>query len=144
MVLLGFLVFGVVVGIAALFVIREARRLAVEPIPPTYSLDEAYDWVVEHLPDVVAATLTPDDVRRILALQVEFFERRGVARNGHSPRIDAADVVIGDVEVVGYVIERAATTGDEYLPEQVHAVVATQMEYLIAIGALRRAPDDPA
>ena len=34
--------------------------------------------------DIVAATLTPEDVRRILDFQLEFFKRKGVSSNGRS------------------------------------------------------------
>jgi len=43
--------------------------------------------------------------------------------------------------------QRSAATGEEYLPEQVHAVVETQLAYLRAIGAVGDAaqpdPEDP-
>ena len=78
----GFLVVGIVVGIAAFFVVREAGRIAKDPPPALFDVEDAYDWVVDHLPDDVAATLTPDDVRRILDFQVEFFKRKGVSANG--------------------------------------------------------------
>ena len=79
-----FLAAGIVFAIAAVFVIREAKRIAERPPPALYQFDDAVDFVVEHLPDDVAATLTADDVRRILELQVEFFTRKGVsAERGH-------------------------------------------------------------
>ena len=129
------LVVGVACAIAAWFVIREAGRMAAEPPPPVFDMDEAYDWFVEHLPDVVAATLTPDDVRRILDLQLEYFSRTGVTGNGSSshPR---GDVVIGGAETVDYILGRAAEAGESYLPEQVHAVIETQLAYLREIGAV--------
>lgn len=141
-----FLAFGVACAIAAVIVLREAKRLAVEPIPAVFSLDEAYEWVVRHLPDLVAATLTPDDVRRILAFQVEYFERRGVAKNG-SARVVPGEVIVGGAETVEYILERARATGEDYLPEQVYPVVETQLAYLRAIGAVgpaRRPRDDEA
>ena len=73
------LVIGIGFAIAAWFVVREAGRLTTEPPPVVFSLDEAYEWVVEELPDEVAATLTPGDVRRILTFQVEYFDRSGIA-----------------------------------------------------------------
>ena len=129
------LVVGVACGIAAWFVVREAGRLAVEPPPPVFDLEEAYDWVVEHVPDVVAATLTPHDVRRILDFQLEFFQRKGVAGNGSSAH-PPGDVIVGGAETVDYIVSRSAATGEEYLPEQVHAVIETQLAYLRAIGAV--------
>jgi hypothetical protein len=129
------LVVGVACAIAAWFVIREAGRMAAEPPPPVFDMDEAYDWVVEHLPDNVAATLTPDDVHRILDLQLEYFSRKGVTGNGSSAH-PPGDVVVGGAETVEYILDRAGHTGESYLPEQVHAVIQTQLAYLREIGAV--------
>jgi hypothetical protein len=131
----GFLVVGLVVAIAAALVIREAGRVAREPPPALFDLDDAHDWVVAHVPDDVAATLTSDDVRRILEFQLEYFERKGVSGNGsgsHSP----GPVVVGGAEAVAYIVERASSTGEAYLPEQVYGVLETQLSYLRSIGAI--------
>ena len=136
------LVFGVVCAIAAWFVVREAARLGAEPPPPVFDMDEAYDWVVAQLPDDVAATLTPDDVRRILDLQFEFFRGRGVMGNGSSAHAPS-DVVVNATEVVTYILARARETGDEYLPEQLYAVVETQFAYMREIGSIGGIADPP-
>ena len=142
----GFLVFGIVVAIAAVIVVREAGRMTKEPPPVLFSMDEAYDFVVENLPDIVAATLTPDDVRRILAFQWEYFRQTGVSANGSKQHPTAGVMshaaVVGGDEEVDYIMRRAAETGEEYLPEQVTAVVETQLDYLRAIGAMST-PADP-
>ncbi len=114
--------------------------MASEPAPPVFDMDEAFDWVVQHVPDDVAASLTPEDVRRILDFQLEFFQRRGVSGNGSSAH-PPGDVVVGGTETVDYILSRASATGESYLPEQVHAVIQTQIEYLRAIGAVGRAAD---
>jgi hypothetical protein len=132
---LGIVLFGVVVAVAAVIVVREAGRLAQRPPPALFDTEDAYEWVVEHLPDVVAATLTPADVRRILDFQIEFFERRGVSPNGGQGR-PAGEVVVGGPEQVAFIVERAAATGEAYLPEQVQGVMDTQLEYLRWIGAV--------
>ena len=141
-----FLVFGVVVAIAAVIVVREAGRMTKEPPPVLFSMDEAYDFVVEHLPDIVAATLTPDDVRRILAFQWEYFRQTGVSANGSEEHpnggVMSAAAVVGGEKEIDYILRRAAETGEAYLPEQVEPVVATQLEYLRAIGAMST-PADP-
>jgi hypothetical protein len=129
------LVIGLACGIAAWFVAREAGRLSAEPPPPVFDMDEAYDWVVENLPDIVAATLTPDDVRRILDFELEFLQRKGVTGNGSSQNTPG-DVVVGGSETVDYIVERSRATGEEYLPEQVYAVIETQLAYMRAIGAV--------
>jgi hypothetical protein len=134
----GLLVVGVVLALGAWIVVREAGRLAAEPPPPVFDMEEAFEWVVEQLPDDVAATLTPADVRRILDFQLEFFARKGVTGNGSGPH-PPGDVVVGGAETVDYILVRARDTGESYLPEQVHAVVETQLRYLRAIGAVGNA-----
>ncbi len=129
------LVIGIACAIAAWFVVREAGRLAAEPPPPVFDLEEAYDWVVANVPDVVAATLTPADVRRILDFQMEFFRRKGVTGNGSSAN-PPGDVVVGGAETVDYIVSRSGEAGEPYLPEQVHAVIETQLAYLREIGAI--------
>jgi hypothetical protein len=129
------LVFGIACAIAAWFVAREAARLSVEPPPPVFDVDEAFDWVVARVPDDVAATLTPEDVRRILDLQLEFFRRKGVTGNGSSSQ-PPGEVVVGAAETVDYILDRARETGEAYLPEQVYPVVETQLAYLREIGAI--------
>jgi hypothetical protein len=131
----GMLVVAVVVAIAAVLVIREAGRIAKEPPPALFDLDEAHDWVVAHVPDDVAATLTSDDVRRILELQLEYFDKKGVSGNGSGPHA-TGPVVVGGAEAVAYIVDRAAATGEAYLPEQVYGVLETQMAYLRSIGAV--------
>lgn len=139
----GFLVFGIVVAIAAVVVVREAGRMTKQPPPVLFSMDEAYDYVVDHVPDEVAATLTPHDVRRILAFQAEYFRKKGVATNGSTAHPPAL-VVVGGAETVEFILARAAETGEAYLPEQVYPVVETQLHYLRAIGAVSSPVDGPA
>jgi hypothetical protein len=140
----GLLVLGLVFAIAAWFVVREAGRLAFEPPPVVFSLDEAYEWVVEELPDEVAATLTPEDVRRIIDFQVEYFDRAGVAANGSNGSAPGSEApaIVGAAEVVDYVLARAAERGDPYIPEQVYPVVEILLAYLAATGAVST-PADP-
>jgi hypothetical protein len=142
----GFLAVGLVVAIAAFFVTREATRIARRPPPALFHLDDAVAWVVAHVPDDVAATLTSHDVLRILEFQVDFFKRKGVSSNG-STAYPPGPVVIGGSETVDYILERCAATGEAYLPEQVYGVIETQMSYLRAIGAVGpaapAADDDP-
>jgi hypothetical protein len=136
-----FLVVGLVVAIAAVFVIREAGRIAEDPPAALFDPDDAFDWVVEHLPDDVAATLTADDVRVILDLQLEFFQRKGVAANGSKPRL-TGPVVVGGAEQVSYILDRSAGAGETFVPEQIYAVVETQLSYLRAIGAIGPPADE--
>lgn len=135
------LVIAIVIAVAAWLVIREAGRIAKAPPPAIFDLDEAHDWVVAHVPDDVAATLTSDDVRRILEFQLEYFEKKGVSGNGSGPKT-TGPIVIGGAEAVAYIVERAASTGEAYLPEQVYGVLETQITYLRSIGAVGPPADD--
>ena len=134
-VIAGFLVVGLVVAIAAYLVVHEAGRIAKAPPPALFDVEEAHDWVVAHVPDDVAATHTSDDVRRILEFQLEYFEKKGVSGNGSSQRA-SGPVVVGGAEAIAYIVDRAAATGDAYLPEQVYGVLETQVSYLRSIGAI--------
>jgi hypothetical protein len=135
--IVAFLVVGIVLAIAAVFVFREAARMREEPPDAVFDPDDAHAWVVAHLDDLVAATLNEADVRRILDFQLEFFRRRGVSQNGSSaePR---GPVVFDVSETVAYIVDRCAATGEAYLPEQVQGVVECQLDYLRFIGAVGR------
>ena len=136
-----FLVVGVVLAIAAALVFREAARLSEEPPDAVFDPDDALGWVVEHLDDLVAATLTERDVERIIGFQMEYFRQRGVSHNGTRTDADVPLVFLPE-EAVGYIVDRCAATGEEYLPEQVEAVMECQLDYLRFIGAIGREADD--
>jgi hypothetical protein len=135
-----FLVLGVITAIAAVFVFREAIRLNERPPDAVFDPDDALQWVIEHLDDRIAATLTPADATRIIDAQMEFFRDRGVSRDG-DPSHEEVPVVFATDEMVAYVVDRCAETGEEYHPEQVEAVLGCQLDYLRFIGALGRRAD---
>lgn len=133
---------GLAFAIAAVVIGREARRLDAVPPRPVFDLDEAVDWVAEHLPFEVSAVLSHDDVRRIIDLNLEFFRMKATSGNGHAPASEGP-VVVGGAETVEYVLRRAAALGETYTAPQVHAVLDAQMTYLEAIGAIGpEAPPD--
>src|SRR5207302_9977682 len=119
----------------------EAGRFARRPPAALCDVEDAYEWVVERLPDDVASTLTPEDVRRILDLRFKFCERSGVSGNGGSIAT-GSPAVLGSGDEIAYILERSAATGEAYVPEQVDAVLETQLEYLRIIGAIGP-PADP-
>ena len=134
------LVFAVLVGllvfaIAAAVVGREARRLDAVPPRPVFDMDEAVEWVSEHLPFEVSAVLSHADVRRIIDWNLEYFRTKGVSGNGSGP-VTEGPVVVGGAETVDYVLARAVSEGVDYTAPQVHAVLDAQMSYLEAIGAI--------
>jgi hypothetical protein len=140
-VVLGAVAVGLVLLIAAVAILRESQRLATLPPRPTFDPDAALEWVVQHIADDAAATLTVDDVRVILDLQLKYFKAKGVSQNGSSAN-PVGPVVIGGSETVSYILEQATARGAVFTPEQVHAVVETQLAYLRAIGAVGSKADD--
>ena len=139
--IVGFVVVGVVMAIAAALVFREAARLSEDPPDAVFDPDDAHGWVVRHLDDIAAATLTEADVKRILDVQMEFFRQRGVSHNGtRTP--PAVPLLFTPEEMVAYIVDRCAATGEAYIPEQVEAVTACQLDYLRFIGAIGRPVDD--
>lgn len=122
-------------AVAAAVVGREARRLDAEPPRPVFDPDEAVEWVANHLPYEVSAVLSHAEVRQILDWNLEYFRSKGVSGNGSSTHT-AAPVVVGGAETVAYVLDQAGRTGDDFTPEQIHAVLDAQMSYLEAIGAV--------
>ena len=129
------LALGLVFAVAAVVVGREARRLDAVPPRPVFDLDEAVDWVADHLPYEVSAVLSHDDVRRIIDWNLEFFRTKASSGNGHAGGGEGP-VVVGGAETVEYVLRRAAALGEPYTAPQVHAVLDAQMTYLEAIGAI--------
>ena len=138
--LLGVLAVVAVFVIAAVVIGREARRLDAVLPQPVFDMDEAVEWVADHLPFEVSAVLSHDDVRQILRWNLDYFRSKGVTGNGSSASAPATDVVVGGGETVDNVLARARTAGLDYTAPQVHAVLDAQMAYLEAIGALGPAP----
>ena len=138
----GVVVLAVVFAIAAFVIGREARRLDAVAPNPTFDMDEAVEWIAEHLPFEVTAELSHDDVRRIIDWNLEFFRLKGVSGNGHGAATEGP-VVVGGAETVEYVLTRATAIGVDYTAPQVHAVLEAQMNYLEAIGAIGPEADDP-
>ena len=137
----GFVVVGVVLAIAAAMVFREAARLSEDPPDAVFDPDDALGWVVEHLDDLAASTLTEADVKRIIDAQMEFFRQRGVAHNGtRTP--PTVPLLLAPEETIAYIVDRCAELGETYIPEQVEAVMNCQLDYLRFIGAIGRPVED--
>ena len=138
----GFVVAIVVLAVAAMAVLRESARMDREPPTRWFDAAEALDWVVEHISEAAAATLTLDDVRLIIDLQLDYFRRRGVSRNGANAA-PKGDVVVGGSETVDFILRESESRGASFTTEEVHAVVETQLAYLRSIGVVGPRADDP-
>ncbi|MGB2756226.1 MAG: hypothetical protein WBD02_01005 [Acidimicrobiia bacterium] len=137
------LVFLLVCGIAAAIIAREAVRSSRQPEPPVIVLDEAYQFIADRLPDEVAATLTPDDLRALLAdatdilgehqLDVSPEVVRAAERSGRAP--EAGDPLVLDGALLSSeLISRATLRGERLIPEQTEPVVGLLFEYFRRVG----------
>ncbi len=121
--------------IAAVVVGREARRLDAQPPTAVFDIDEATEWVANHLPFEISAVLTYGDVKQILEWNLEFLRARGMSA-GSGVGVPDGSIVVGPEEVADFVLDRAKATDSPYSEEQVTAVLDAQFGYFDAIGAI--------
>ena len=142
-ILYGVVALAVVFAIAAVVVGREARRLDAAPPPATFDLEEATEWVGNHLPFEVSAALSYDDVRRMLEWNLDYLRTKGMSGPGSAGQ-PLDQIVVDRDEIADFVLERAAPLGSPYSRDQVEAVLEAQFGYFDAIGAIgpEAGPDD--
>src|SRR5689334_4174238 len=116
-----------VFAIAAVVIGREAHRLDAVAPRATYVLDDAVDYVADHLPPESQARLTHDEVRR----------------HGLQPPVagdhvqDIADqVVVEETDAAGYLIGQVEARGMDVDDVDVVNVVDAHLAYFETIGAV--------
>ena len=138
------IVFAVIAGvavfvIAAAVVGREAHRLDAVAPRSVYVLDEAVEYVAEHLPEDSQRRLTPADVEQLLVWHMRWLHAKGLAPADvvdHRQDITTPLVVAEDT-VVGYLLGEADRSGLELLDDvDVVNVVDAHLAYFKAIGAV--------
>ena len=130
MIVLAFLLAAVIAfAIAALVVGRETQRLGHQRHEPVYRIDEAVEFISERLPYETAAELTPDNLRQLLRLHLNYlqFEEGSVGRAGG---------VLNDDATVAELQRRARDDGLGLDRQHVGNVLDGQLHYLRAIGAI--------
>lgn len=133
----------VVVVIALIAVGREAFTLGVRPRQALFDIDEAVDFVADHLPPRVTAKLSYDDVRSLLTWHIEFLRDRGVPPTPEAAAGNGGPVVIDEDEPVAYVLMRAEASGVDADADDVVAVLDAESAYFVAIGAIGPEATDP-
>jgi len=129
------LVIALVMAVAAGAIGREARRLDALPPRAVFDLEEAVLWVAEHLPDEVTATLSYDDVRRLLDMSLDHLRGLGLAGRTTGEPVEG-EVVVDESDAVAAVLGRAVQAGMDVSAYDVRAVVSAQLAYLQAISAV--------
>lgn len=124
-----------VVVIALVAVGREAFTLGAQPRQALFDVDEAVDFVADRVPDEVSARISYDDVRALVRWHLEHLAAAGTPAN----RWDAGRsrlVVVDDEEGAEVLMTRAVESGLDLTAEDVAAVLAAELAYFQAIGAV--------
>lgn len=128
-----------VFAIAAGVVGREAHRLDGVAPRVIYDIDQAVEYVSDHLPAASQARLTPAEVERLLTLHLRWLHERGLQpADVTDRRQDITELtVIDDDSLIGYLLGEAEREGVELLDDvDAVAVVDAHLAYLDAIGAV--------
>ena len=101
---------------------------------------EAVAHVADALPFEAQARLTYDEVRELIAAELDHLQDSGVlAQPGRDvvlPDGDTPDVVLADDDAVAVVLVRAEEAGLDVTDEDVYQVIAALHGYLADIGAV--------
>ncbi|MPY92811.1 MAG: hypothetical protein GEV08_07000 [Acidimicrobiia bacterium] len=125
-----------VVVIALVAVGGVVARLRTEPPRQVFEHDEALEFVAQALPDSTTAQLGYEDVQRILRFHLDYLYSKGVARSGGDLQLGPGVRVVDPQEAQAYVLRRAALV--DFYPNRTHVVevIASQLAYFEAIGAV--------
>ena len=108
-------------------------------MPPQIVIDatEAIEFCAEALPDEVTASMSYDELRRLLRLHLEWIQAYHWAPDGASD----GPILFEELDAVPYLVERADTIGLDVPREHIVAVVDAHSAYLQVVGAIHL--DDP-
>jgi len=113
-----------VAAVAVLALRRAEAFLARRPASALFEVDEAVEFVASALPGDQSARLSYEDVEALLGWHLLCLAGRD----------EAGDIV--DDAVVADLVRRAEGDGREIGEDDVRAVLAAEVEYLAAVGAL--------
>ncbi len=133
-VLTTFVVAAVAVGSTTAQLASRARRTV-------YDLEEAVDWVADHLPDSVTARVGYDDVRAVLDWNLEYLQAKGIASARTADDPGSGLILVGDSEPLAWILGRIDDAGPddpgvELTDEQVALILEVNLGYERSIGAI--------
>lgn len=131
-----------VVLIALLVVGRETAALRSQPRQALFDVDEAVDFIADRLPFEISARISYDDVRALLRFHLEHIAASGAPAerwNAGRSRL----VIVDDEEGAEVLMRRAIESGLDLTPDDVAAVLAGELAYFEAIGAVGPVVPEP-
>lgn len=125
--------------IVAAFVFVGHAVGSTEAMPNQVVIDghEAIEFCAQALPDAVTASLSYDDLRRLVRLHLEWIQ----AYHWAPASADAPPIIFEQFDPLAYVMERCEVIGLDVDPEEAAAVIRAHSDYLQVVGALHI--DDP-
>jgi hypothetical protein len=139
----------VVVAAAATFVIAAVAvgsvtaSQSLKPRRALYDLEQAVEFVADRLPGDVTATISYEDVRRVLSWHVDYLSAKGVASYRTDDDMNPSLVVVSDDEPVAWILGEADRVGMVIADEHVVEILRAQDDYYRSIGAIGDAVDEP-
>jgi hypothetical protein len=131
----------VVFAIAAGAVGREAQLLDAVPARPVFDPEEATTWIAEHLPSQVTASLSYDDVQRIVNWTLALLRTSAAVARTSGEVPDAGRAVIVDEDrAVDHVMGEAARAHLVLQRDEARTVIVATLDYLEVIGAVGPEP----
>jgi hypothetical protein len=133
-----------VFAIAAITIGREARRLDAVAPRATYVLDDAVEYVADHLPPDSQARLTHDEVRRLLRMHMAQLRRHGLQPPVAVDHVQdiGQPVVVEETGAAGYLIGQVEAAGLLIEDVDVVYVVDAHLAYFESIGAVGPPAED--
>lgn len=118
------------VGLVAWFAVRRGTAFLASRAPSAlFEVDEAVEFVASALPADLSARLSYEDVEALLGWHLLHL----------AGREDGGDIV--DDAVVADLVRRAEVDGRAIDEGDVRAVLAAEVDYLVAVGAVRSDPE---
>lgn len=128
----------VVVAIALVAVGGGVAKTAAMPNQIIYDVQESIDFCAEALPDEVTATLSYDDLRRLLRLHLEWIQAHHFTPEGDPE----GPLVFNNEDALAYVMERAAVIRLPVSAEHARDVLDAHLAYFQFTGAVHvESPD---
>lgn len=133
--------------VAAVSVGSATAQQAGKSRPAVYDLNQAVEFVGDHLSPEITATVSYDEVRQVLLWHLDYLQAKGIASYAADAEVDGALVVVTDDEPIAYILGRADGADADIDDAEVVAILEAQQGYYRSIGAFGpevSGPDDPA
>lgn len=135
----------IVFAIAAGTVGREAHRLDALAPRAVYEIEQAVEFVADHLSPAAQARLTYEELEQLLTFHMRWLHAKGLQPDKVVDRRQdiALPIIVDDNSEVAYLLGQAEAVGLDVQDEDVAHVVDAHTAYFTAIGAVGPEARDP-